>query len=147
MVYVTNTPSSLRSKLTWFATLGGIGGTIGGAVGLLVDIGSAGLSGGAGTLIGAVVGGSIGAALSKRFENSSALLEKGDAFDFLYAAHHKNPKVANPRLVEEALVQIPSFDKNDDGRRWYAKADLEQFLATPSPAPLPPPPASPMAAS
>jgi hypothetical protein len=98
---------------------------------VLVDIGSAGLSGGAGTLIGAVVGGSIGAALSKGFEDSSELLEKGDAFDFLYAARHKVPKVANPRLIAEALKRIPSFDKNDDGRRWYAKADLERFLKTP----------------
>jgi hypothetical protein len=84
-------------------------------------------------LIGAAIGGSIGAALGKRFEDASELLEKGDAFDFLYAVHHKNPKVANPRLVEEALKRIPSFDKNDDGRHWYAKADLEQFLKTPSP--------------
>jgi hypothetical protein len=127
----------------WFATLGGIGGTIGGAIGLLADIGSAGLSGGAGTLMGAVVGGSIGAVLSKRLDGSSELLEKGDAFDFLYAARRKNPKVANNRLVEEALKQIPSFDKNDDGRRWYTKADLERFLRTPPPTTLyPPPPAS-----
>ena len=36
--------------------------------------------------------------------------------------------VANSQLVEKAFEQIPSFDKNDDGRRWYTKADLEQFL-------------------
>jgi hypothetical protein len=128
---MTSPPNSSRSRLTWSATFAGIGGTLGGAVGLLADIGSAGLSGGAGTLIGAVVGGSVGAALSRRFEDPSALLEKGDAFDFLYTAHRQNPKVANPRMVEEALKQIPSFDKNDDGRRWYAQADLERFLETP----------------
>jgi hypothetical protein len=148
VVRVTNPPSSLRNKLTWLASAGGLGGTIGGAIGLMVDIGTLGLSGGAGTLIGFVVGGSIGAAFSGRLEGSPELIDKGDAFDFLYDAHRKNRKVATPQLVEEALKQIPSFDKNDDGRCWYAKADLKQFLqgaSSPSavapPSPLPDSPA------
>jgi hypothetical protein len=81
-------------------------------------------------LIGFTVGGAIGAAFSGKLEGSPEFLEKGDAFDFLYDAHRKNKNVATPQLVEEALKQIPSFDKNDDGRHWYAKADLKQFLQT-----------------
>jgi hypothetical protein len=146
VVRVTNPPSTLRTKLTWLATSGGIGGTIGGAIGLLVDIGTLGISGGAGTLIGFTVGGAIGAAFSGKLEGSSEFLEKGDAFDFLYDAHRKNKKVATPQLVEEALKQIPSFDKNDDGRHWYAKGDLKQFLQTAAtPAASPPSPSSPAA--
>jgi hypothetical protein len=127
-----NFPSSSRRLLKWSAAFGGIGGTIGGAVGLLVDIGDIGTAVELEILIGTVVGGCVGISLSKRFEDSSALLEKGEAFDFLYAARNQNPRVANPRLVEEALKRIPSFDKNDDGRRWYAKDDLERFLRAPS---------------
>lgn len=126
---MTSLPSSLRTRLTWGATLAGIGGTIGGAVGLLIDIGTLGVSGGLGTLIGAAAGASVGTFLGKQIEGSPELLEKGDAFDFLYAARNKNPKVANPQLVEAALKQIPSYDKNDDGRHWYAKADLKSFLS------------------
>jgi hypothetical protein len=143
VIHVNSPTASLRIRLTWFSALGGIGGTIGGAVGLLADIGSAGLSGGVGTLIGAVIGGSIGVALGGRFENSSALLEKGEAFDYLYAARYRNPKVANPRLVEEALKCITSFDKNDDRRRWYATVDLDRFLETTSPSAPKTPPTSP----
>lgn len=145
VVRVTNPPSGLRSRMTWLATAGGIGGTIGGAVGLLVDISTLGLSGGAGTLIGFAVGGSIGAAFGPKIEGSPEVLDKGDAFDFLYDAHRKNSKVATPQLVEEALKQIPSFDKNDDGRRWYAKADLKQFLQADGPAAGAPPPDAPKA--
>jgi hypothetical protein len=126
---VTTLPSSLRTRLTWGATLAGIGGAIGGAVGLLIDIGSLGVSGGLGTIIGAAAGTSVGAFLGKQIEDSPELLEKGDAFDFLYAARNTNPKVANPQLVEAVLKQIPSYDKNDDGRKWYAKADLKSFLS------------------
>ena len=107
--------------------MSGAGGAIGGGIGLLVDIGTLGLSGGAGTLIGVVAGGALGAALGNRIE-APGLLEKGDAFEFLYAAHSKNPKVANAQLVEQALEQIPSYDKNSDGRRWYTRDDLKIFL-------------------
>jgi hypothetical protein len=129
--------SSRKASLTWSATLAGVGGTIGGAVGLLVDIGGLGLSGGLGTLIGAATGASVGAALGKRIEGSPELLEKGDAFDFLYDQRRRYPKVSTPQLVEKALKQIPSYDKNDDGRSWYAKADLERFLDESPPAPSP----------
>jgi len=85
-------------------------------------------------MAGVLAGGSIGAALGKRIEGSPELLEKGDAFDFLYAAHSKNPKVANAGLVQKALEQeITSYDKNDDGRRWYTKQDLEEFLRSDGP--------------
>jgi hypothetical protein len=128
-------PSSLRTRLTWGATLAGVGGTIGGALGLVVDIGSLGLSGGLGTLMGAAAGASVGAALALRIEGSPVLLERGDAFDFLYDRRKRYPKVSTPQLVEKALNLISSYDKNDDGRRWYAKADLERFLEEVPPAP------------
>jgi len=140
VVRVTNPSSSLRSRLTWGATLAGVGGTLGGAVGLLVDIGTLGISGGLGTVIGVSVGASAGAALGNKIEGSDELIEKGDAFDFLYAKRKKRPWVSSPQMVEQALKQIPSYDKNDDGRRWYAKADLKQFLQKGSSGqPTPPP--------
>lgn len=142
MVRKANSPGSLTSRLTGFAVFGGLGAPLGGVVGYIV--GSTGLSVEAGTLIGAVICGCIGAALSRRPE-SSPLLEKGAAFDYLYDFRLTNPGVANARLVEEALNKIPSFDKNDDGRRWYAKADLDRFLETSTPPTIPPPPASPKA--
>lgn len=139
---MSDTSGSWKGRLKWASTFGGIGGTIGGAVGLLADIGSAGLSGGTGTLIGSFIGASIGAALSRRLENSSVLIEKGEAFEYLYSFRSKIPEVANPRLVESVLKQIPSFDKNDDNRRWYAKTDLDDFLdrarATPRRPPVSP---------
>jgi hypothetical protein len=92
-------------------------------------------------------GASVGAVLGKRIEGSPELLEKGDAFDFLYDQRKRYPKVSTPLLVETALKQIPSYDKNDDGRRWYAKADLELFLKDVPDAPsfslVPPSPADP----
>jgi hypothetical protein len=137
-IRVSNDSRSLRNRLNWFSAAGGVGGTIGGALGLILDIGSTGLSGGVGTLVGAAIGGAAGTYFMGRADDSPALLEKGEAFEYLYAARYKNPKVANPRLVEEALKRIPSFDKNDDRRHWYAKVDLDRFLEIPSLTLIPP---------
>ena len=130
VVRVTNPESDIRNRLLWSATLGGVLGTIGGALGLIVDIGSLGLSGGLGTLAGVAVGSSAGAALGSKIENrdKSELLQHGDAFDYLYRHHKKNPLVANAQLVQDALAKIPYYDKNEDGRRWYPIAELDQFL-------------------
>lgn len=126
---VNNPTAPIRKRLTWAATLGGVLGAIGGAA---VDIFSLGLTAGQGTLIGIGAGAAIGAAAGNRIENWGArdeLLQRGDAFDYLYKHRKKNPNLANPSLVEEALEKkIPHFDKNKDGRQWYALDDLEAFV-------------------
>ncbi|HEY5866171.1 MAG TPA: hypothetical protein VI542_11620 [Candidatus Tectomicrobia bacterium] len=122
---VNNPTAPIRKALTWAATLGGWGGAI---VGAAADILTGGLTAGQGTLIGIAAGSALGGTLGNWIEGWGAandLIERGAAFDHLYSYRKKNPKVANPNLVNKALDEkIPSFDKNADSRKWYALDDL-----------------------
>ena len=80
-----------------------------------------------GGAIGAVVGAIVYPWIDEPAKTT--LLERGEAFDYLYGHRNKKPCVANARLVGEALdSDIPAFDKNGDGRKWYAIEDLDKFL-------------------
>jgi hypothetical protein len=127
VIRVTNPASSVRNRLTWAAILGGAIGAVGGAV---TDIALGGLTGGQGTLVGWGLGAGAGAALGDRLESlgKSSMMERGDAFNFLYGYRRKSPQLANPDLVNEALDnKIKAYDINQDGRLWYSRDDLEKF--------------------
>lgn len=129
VIRVTNPTSAVRNSLTWAAVAGGVVGAVGGAV---ADWFTGGLSAGQGTLLGYAGGSVVGAAVGNRIENwgkAKDLVERGAAFDYLYQKRTKYPRVANPKLVDQALDHlIPAFDKNRDGRQWYAVDDLNRFL-------------------
>jgi hypothetical protein len=126
---VKNPSSSVRNALNWGAIVGGVVGAVTGGV---TDVLSGGLTGGQGTLIGYGAGAAVGAAAGNWIESwgkSDDLMQRGDAFDYLYKYRNKNPQVANAKLIDEALdTKIPSFDKDRDGRQWYSLDDLNQFL-------------------
>lgn len=130
VVRVTNPSSWVRNALVWAGVVGGVAGAV---VGATADVLSGGLTAGQGTLIGYGAGAAAGAAVGNWIEGwgkKDAMVERGDAFDFLYSYRGKLPCVANPGLVDEALdSKIRSFDKNADGRKWYAVDDLDKFLA------------------
>jgi hypothetical protein len=127
VVQVTNPKSSMRSRLTWAAVVGGATGTVLGAV---ADVASGGLTLGQGTLAGWAAGAAAGAALGDRIEGwGKDMLERGEAFDYLHQHRRGAPHLATPAAVEAALEHhIPSYDINQDGRRWYAKEDLRNFV-------------------
>ena len=128
VMQVNNPTAPTRKRLTWAAALGGFFGAIGGAV---TDVLTGGLTAGQGTLIGIAAGTAVGGALGNKIESWGAkneLMERGSAFEYLFRHRKKNPKVANAALVDEALKQIRGFDINQDGRKWYALSDLEDFL-------------------
>lgn len=82
---------------------------------------------GAGVVVGAAVGNWI-----ESWDKKDAMVERGDAFDFLYKHLKKEARLANPELVNSILdkeTAIASVDKNDDGRKWYAMDDLKNFLS------------------
>ena len=126
---VTNPSSSVRNALNWAAIIGGAVGAITGGV---TDILSGGLTGGQGALIGYGAGAAVGAATGNWIESwrkRDDLMERGNAFDYLYKYRNKRSQVANAKLVDDALDnKIPSFDKNRDGRKWYSLDDLNNFL-------------------
>jgi uncharacterized membrane protein len=127
VIRVTNPASSVRNRLTWAAILGGAVGAVCGAA---ADIATGGLTAGQGTVLGWGVGAGAGAALGDRLENlgKSVMMERGDAFNYLYGYRRRNPRLANPTLVNEALDnKITAYDINQDGRRWYSKEDLENL--------------------
>jgi len=123
---VMNPSDDTRNRLVWAGVGAGIGGTIGGAI----DVATFGLTLGQGTLLGMTLGGALGGALGKTIErNPEKLLERGEAFDYLYKFRRRNPKLANPHLIDKALDNsIQYFDKNKDGREWYAIEDLDQYI-------------------
>jgi hypothetical protein len=129
VVRVTNPTSVVRNALVWAGVVGGVAGAV---VGATADVLSGGLTGGQGTLLGYGTGAAAGAAVGNWIESwgrKDAMLERGEAFDYLYRSRRKKPCVANPVLVNEALdLKIPSFDKNADGRDWYSVDYLNQFL-------------------
>lgn len=129
VIRVTNPSGGVRNALTWAAVVGGVAGAITGAV---TDILAGGLTGGQGTLIGYGAGAAVGAATGNWIESwgkKGELMERGQAFDYLYKHRNKRPQVANAERIEEALDRIiPSFDKNRDGRQWYASDYLNAFL-------------------
>jgi hypothetical protein len=106
----------------------GVGGSIGGGVaGTLTG----GLAAPAGALVGGAIGAVAGAIVYPWLDGptTQTLVERGEAFDFLYRHRNKNPRAANARLVESALDHdIPWFDKNADGRKWYAMEELQAFI-------------------
>lgn len=117
----------LKGALSGTGVGGGLGGGIAGTL-------TGGLAAPAGALIGAAAGALVGAVVYPWIDEPTAdtLLERGDAFDYLYRHRKKVPSVANAKLVDDALDRsISSFDKNADGRRWYATEDLDTFLAIP----------------
>src|SRR6266487_1410275 len=119
--------SMLRGALSGIGVGGGIGGGIAGTL-------TGGLGAPAGALVGAAVGAFLGAFVYPLLDGGTSgnLLQRGDAFDYLYRHRGKKPQVANSRLVDQALDNvIPWFDKNRDRRRWYALEDLEGFLKRP----------------
>jgi hypothetical protein len=126
VVQVTNPKSSMRNRLTWAAVIGGATGTILGAV---ADVATGGLTLGQGTLAGWAAGAGLGAALGDRIEGwGKNMLERGEAFDYLHQQRRRAPHLASPAAVDAALEhKIPSYDINHDGRRWYAREDLEAY--------------------
>ena len=129
IIRVTNPTDSVRNRLTWAAVFGGALGSIAGAT---TDILAGGLTGGQGTLAGFSAGAAIGGVTGdwiQNWGNQDKLIGRGEAFDFLYRNRRKSPKVANPSLIDIALDNdIPSFDKDRDGRNWYAISDLREYL-------------------
>jgi hypothetical protein len=129
VVRVTNPSSGVRNALVWAGVVGGVAGAV---VGAAADVLAGGLTGGQGTLIGYGAGAAVGATTGNWIENwgrKDAMLERGEAFDHLYKHRRKKPCVANPVLVNAALdSEIQSFDKNADGRKWYAVDDLDLFI-------------------
>jgi hypothetical protein len=127
VVHVTNPKSSMRSRLTWAAVVGGTTGTVLGAV---ADVASGGLTLGQGTLAGWAAGAAAGAALGDRIEGwGKDMVERGEAFAYLHQHRRRAPHLADPGAVDAALEHhIPSYDINQDGRRWYAKEDLRKFV-------------------
>lgn len=140
LVYLTLLPLVMRVNNPWytprsilngFITGMGAGGGIGGAA---AGAATGGLGAPEGFLIGAAAGGVIGAIISPWTQGSTRnnLLERGDAFEYLYKHRKKKFWVANPRLVNQALdLRIPSYDINEDGRKWYLVDDLNDFLRSP----------------
>ena len=131
---VTNPTSSVRNRLTWSATLAGLGAGIGTAVGVFVDLASFGLTAGAGTAIGLTAGAAAGAAAGDRIEkwrNEDELMERGKAFAYLYARRHKHPSLSNPQQIEKTLDEMPKYDTNSDGHWKYTIEDLEREARKP----------------
>lgn len=117
--------SILKGALSGIGVGGGIGGGITGTL-------TGGLGAPAGALVGGAVGAVVGAVVYPWIDGpaSNTLLERGEAFDHLYRFRKRKPQVANAKLVDDALDhRIPWFDKNADGRRWYAMEDLDKFLS------------------
>lgn len=127
VVQVTNPKSAMRSRLTWAAVVGGAAGTVLGAV---ADVVTGGLTLGQGTLAGWAIGAGAGAALGDRIEGwGKDMVERGEAFDYLYQQRRRASHLADPRAIDAALEhRIPSYDINQDGRRWYAREDLDRFV-------------------
>jgi hypothetical protein len=128
LMRVNNPTGPMKNAVVWASTLGGWAGAIGGAA---ADIGTGGLTAGQGTLIGIAAGTTIGAAVGNWIESwthRGDLLERGAAFDYLYSHRRRCTKVANAAQVEQALTAMPSFDKNQDGRKWYSYDDLRAFV-------------------
>lgn len=130
MMRVTNPTGPLRNALVWAGTIGGVCGA---AVGATTDILAGGLTGGQGTLIGISAGAAAGASLGNWIESWGAkdkLIERGDAFQYLYKFRKRNPRLANPSLINKALdAEIKCFDINDDGRCWYTIASLDKYVS------------------
>jgi len=56
------------------------------------------------------------------------MMERGDAFNYLYGYRRKSSQLANPDLVNEALEnKIKAYDINQDGCLWYSRDDLQKF--------------------
>jgi hypothetical protein len=130
VVRVTNPNGAARDRFKWGTTFAGVGGAIGTAVGALVDLHSFGLTAGAGTVGGLAIGGALGAALGakvERWTNEKPFVERGDAFNFLYKFHKKRRHLANPKLINDILDQLPTWDIQQDGRDWYEMAELKRI--------------------
>jgi hypothetical protein len=127
VVRETNPKSTMRSRLTWAAVVGGATGT---ALGALADVAAGGLTLGQGTLAGWALGAGAGAALGDRIEGwGKDMIERGEAFDYLHQHRRRALHLADPGAIDAALERhIPSYDINQDGRRWYAKEDLRRFV-------------------
>ncbi|MBI4447173.1 MAG: hypothetical protein HY645_14860 [Acidobacteria bacterium] len=130
IVRVTNPRNEVRDRLNWAV---GLGGFIGLVVGATADILSGGLTLGQGTLVGAGAGAALGGTLGpniERWRNRSDFVERGEAFEFLFKHKHAGPHVANPSLIAKALdTKIPSFDINEDRRRWYLREHLWEYVS------------------
>jgi len=63
-------------------------------------------------------------------------MERGAAFNYLYRHRKVKSYVANASLISVALDKhIPSYDINEDGRKWYMVEDLNNFLQKGPPVP------------
>jgi len=128
IVRVTNPENPMRDRLNWGLAVGGFLGTLAGAV---TDILSGGLTLGQGTLLGGTAGATIGGAAGptiERWRKRNDLLERGDAFAYLYSQRKRSTYVSNPNQISRALDEsIPSFDINEDGRRWFLADHLRYF--------------------
>jgi hypothetical protein len=129
VVRVTNPTSSLRNRLTWGASLGGLGAAVGSATGALIDVAALGLTAGAFTAAGLTLGAFVGAAIGDRIEsrrNQEELMERGKAFAYLYGYRHKNHRLSNPDQINKILDTIEKYDPNRDGHWHYTIEDLEK---------------------
>jgi len=129
VVRVTNPRSSVRNRLTWGATLGGLGAAIGTAAGALVDVAALGLTAGAFTAGGLALGAAAGAAAGDRIEswrNQDELMPRGKAFAWLYERRHQNPELSNPSQIKKILDTMPKYDPDENGQWVYAIDDLKK---------------------
>lgn len=126
---VTNPSNSIRNSLTWASVFGGMGGAIAGAI---ADIFTGGLTAGHGSLIGLVIGASIGGSLGDRIEHigkDKKLLERGEAFNYIYNYKEKVETLSSPQEILKALDEnIPYYDINDDGRKWYSTHEIKEHI-------------------
>lgn len=129
VIRVTNPTSSVRNRLTWGCVFGSAVGFVAGAV---CDVLTGGFSLGQGSLIGFAAGASVGTIVGDKIESwgkRDRLIDRGEAFDYLYARRRESPHVANAELIDFALnLHIPKFNKNADGQVWYAYEALDRFV-------------------
>ena len=129
VIRVTNPTSADRNRFSWASSGGALGGIV---VGAICEILTGGLTGGEGMIWGGAGGALIGGVCGdwiNGWGKQDKLLDRGQAFDFLYERKSKSMHVANGTLIEDALSNhIAKFDKNSDGRAWYARESLEEFV-------------------
>ncbi len=101
VVRVTNPESRIRDGIKDASTYGGILVVPVVAITEIVSNGAAATVGDA-SLIAFVVGAVIGVLLKLRTRDDE-LLQRGEAFDFLYKYRNRIPELANPTLIEEVL--------------------------------------------
>jgi len=110
---VRNPASPIRTRLLNIAS----GAASGAGIGITIDTALGGITLGAAGAIGGIVGGILGALAPVPEKN---WLDRGEAFRTLYEYAEKDPRLANPDKINDALDKdIRSFEFNS-GVKSYA---------------------------